>query len=74
MHLSRSQEMFNAIGESFVAVMERHGEAKFAAWFKEQYLTAPWDTWWVGASGLPGLLPNNNPVRHCDHDSDSVRC
>ena len=63
MHKSRSQEMFDAIGKNFIAVMEAQGEAKFATWFKEQYLTPPWNKWWVGASELPGLLPNNIPVR-----------
>ena len=31
-------------------------------WFEEQYLTAPWEQWWCGASNTPGVTPNNNPI------------
>ena len=59
--------MFDKLGVVFLTVLNALGELVFAKWFKEQYLTSPWDCWFVMVSGLPGLLPNNNPV------SDMIR-
>lgn len=63
LHLCRSQEQFDLLGEAFVTVMEKCGEMEYSSWFEEQYLTAPWNCWHVTASGVPGVLPNQNVVR-----------
>ncbi|KAF4143189.1 MULE transposase domain-containing protein [Phytophthora infestans] len=38
------------------------GEARYADWFTDTYLTAPFDSWFVGASTLPGSLPQQQGI------------
>jgi hypothetical protein len=54
--------MFDKLGERLIAVLLVLGEQKFADWLREQYLTAPWGCWWIGA-GYYGALPSNQMVR-----------
>ena len=54
--------MFDALGEALCTVLERLNEAKFASWLREQYLTAPWNCWWIGA-GDYGALSSNQMAR-----------
>ena len=36
-------------------------ETDFCHWFQTTYLSEPWCNWFVTASGVPGVLPNQNP-------------
>ena len=54
--------MFDSLGETLTAVLLGLGEKKFADWLRQQYLTAPWNCWWIGA-GDYGALPSNQMVR-----------
>ena len=63
LHLCATQETFDALGAHFITVLRAAGETSFADWFQEQYLSAPWNVWYITASGLPGLIPSNNHVR-----------
>jgi len=62
LHMCPSQAMFDALGERLIALLVLLGEKKFADWLREQYLTAPWGCWWIGA-GDYGALPSNQMVR-----------
>ena len=60
LHLCRSGPMFDRLGQVLVLVLSALGEKVFVKWMVEQYLQPPWNCWYVTASKIMGLLPNNN--------------
>ena len=61
-HLSRSYEMFKIVTQCIIADLKASEEIEFADWFHTSYLTPPWDTWWIGASGIAGVSASNNAI------------
>ena len=61
MHFSTSDKRFNHLGNCFLEKW-RPTEPAYCEWLKKQYLTAPWNSWHVTASHIPGVLPNQNPI------------
>ena len=36
-------------------------EIEFPKWFLDEYLTPPWNNWFILASSKPGIMPTHNP-------------
>lgn len=62
MHLARSEQHFEALGDLGGLIMKAHNEEEAWAWFSKQYCEAPYNGWWIGASEEIGVTPNNNPL------------
>jgi len=60
-HLSRSRSIFNLLTTLLINKWTVDGQKVFADWFKKVYLNK-WGWWYVTASNIPGVLPNNNPM------------
>ena len=66
--LCTPEEQFDAFAKVMAAewtMLEgKNGGPKVGTtdWLLTEYCTAPYNVWWVGASGTPGVLPNNNPI------------
>ncbi|EEY53330.1 uncharacterized protein PITG_06974 [Phytophthora infestans T30-4] len=50
------------LSELAVKKTETLGEAEYAQWLRDDYLTDPWDLWFYTASDTAGVLPNQNPI------------
>jgi hypothetical protein len=61
LHQSRSQEQFDAAGVVVVKLLRELGEDAYATWLDVQYLTPPYNVWFVTVSGFPGVSPTSNP-------------
>lgn len=61
LHLCRTKEMFDALGKVAVCYLTGLGEGEYASWLQDEYLAAPFATWYVTASGVPGITPSANP-------------
>ena len=62
LHLASSQQMFDCM--CIVMIREWTNvlhEDCFAEYFDREYLTSPWNNWFASSSGIPGVLPNQNP-------------
>ena len=62
MHLARSEHQFDFLAEFGRQLMTAHQELEAWEWFSGQYLQAPYNGWWVGASEEMGVSPNNNDL------------
>lgn len=60
LHLCATQEQFDGLAKIVHEEMVADGEGAFADHFRKTYLTAPWNTWFAGASGIVAFPPNNN--------------
>ncbi|GMF49488.1 unnamed protein product [Phytophthora fragariaefolia] len=54
----RTREFFGLITTNWISL----GELDFTAWISEQYLTDPWDGWFITASSEAGVIPNQNAI------------
>ncbi|KAI9987716.1 hypothetical protein PInf_023760 [Phytophthora infestans] len=57
-----SYKHFKALSAKLMTKWRNKGEARYADWFTDTYLTAPFDSWFVGASTLPGSLPQQQGI------------
>lgn len=58
---ARTPEQFKAIDQVCIDKWTEDGE--YASWSEENYITAPWDTWFAGVAGdIAGILPSQNPI------------
>ena len=62
LHLSRTQQQFNTMGELVLADWCHWGEQESANWLRDTNLCCPWNRWYVAASGIPGVMPTSNPI------------
>ena len=62
LHRCRSQAMFDALAQLILSWLRRCKFDKLAKWFEQFYFTAPWSTWWYMASGIAGVMANNNAL------------
>ncbi|EGZ28771.1 hypothetical protein PHYSODRAFT_466886, partial [Phytophthora sojae] len=59
---ARSREQFFALSELVTQNWRDQRQRRYAKWFDEQYLTDPWDLWFITASNVAGIVPNQNPI------------
>lgn len=62
LHGCRSQAMFDGVADVLDNYLREEDEFDLADYLKKFYLSSPWSTWWYAASGIPGVLPNQNPL------------
>jgi hypothetical protein len=63
LHTAGSHEQFTAMAKVTVQHWKAMDEGAFATWFEEVYLTEHWAIWHVAASGIPGVLPNQQSIK-----------
>ena len=68
LHLARSALQFKALGVLMIEKWRQAGESDVAETFKAEYLTAPYDSWSITSSGIPGVMPNNNAMESYHRD------
>jgi hypothetical protein len=71
--LARSAGQFIAMGVLMLADWHERGENLLAEWFRTEYLTPPYNTWHVSASGIPGADPQQQPIESY-HRNDKRNC
>ncbi|OWY90131.1 hypothetical protein PHMEG_00041877, partial [Phytophthora megakarya] len=59
---SRSEDQFFALSKTITENWRSRGEGGYADWLEEQYLSDPWDLWFITASNKAGIVPNQNPI------------
>ena len=60
-HLSRSVAEFGGLGALACSELRALGAVEETIQnFEKQYLQPPFDTWFISASGIPGVVPNQN--------------
>ncbi|KAE9015272.1 hypothetical protein PR003_g15821 [Phytophthora rubi] len=59
---ARSCEQLFALSELVSQNWREQKQGAYANWFDEQYLTDPWDLWFITASNVAGIVPNQNPI------------
>jgi hypothetical protein len=62
MHMARSFAQFQLLSGKVMEYWREHGENTLADWFQNEYMTYPHDKFCYSASGVHGVLPNNNIV------------
>jgi hypothetical protein len=72
LHLCRSAEQHRALGALVVAAWRASDHGTYADWFENQYLAPRWSRWYVTASGVAGIVPNQNPIEA--HHRSIKRC
>ena len=65
LHLSRSLPQFIMLGKLLFEKWMALAEPRVARAFKREYLTEPYQYWFVTASNIPGVMPDNNPAESC---------
>jgi hypothetical protein len=68
LHLSRSQKQFEALGVLMLQQWRIDKCDDLADWFEATYLTEPYNHWSVTSSGIPGVMPNQNPIESFHRD------
>lgn len=68
LHLSRSDQQFDALGVIMLRHWELKGESTLVGWFRAEYLTSPYNRWGITASGIPGCEPNSNVIESYHRD------
>lgn len=62
LHISRSESMFSLLSTLMIEKWVLENQRPYADWFKKVYLQPKWLRWFCTASGIPGVLPNNNAL------------
>jgi hypothetical protein len=60
-HYSPTEGCFDILTNEMVKEMKKMDEEPFASWFESVYLHPTMRNWFIGASQIPGVLPNQNP-------------
>lgn len=68
LHLARSEAQFATLAELMIDRWIESGEVAVARTFKAEYLTPPYNNWSITSSGIPGVIPNNNPMESWHRD------
>lgn len=58
----RSRDQLKALGEIVVTNWTNLGYGDYARWFHNYCLVEPWTNWFVCASTVAGVSPNQNPI------------
>ncbi|OWY96201.1 hypothetical protein PHMEG_00033592 [Phytophthora megakarya] len=59
---SRSEDQFFALSKTIMENWQARDEGGYADWLEEQYLSDPWDLWFITASNKAGIVANQNPI------------
>lgn len=62
LHDARTTEQHEAMGKIVVRDWTAAGHGQYADWFRRYCLQSPWNRWFAGASTVPGIVPNQNPI------------
>jgi hypothetical protein len=68
LHFARSQKQFVALGVLMLNRWRMDKLNDLANWFEATYLTEPYNHWSVTSSGIPGVMPNQNPIESFHRD------
>ena len=61
MHLSRNKEQFLSLAKVYIEFWMNSGELSYATWFGN-YIKEPWCNWFITASKIGGIIPDQNPI------------
>ncbi|OWY95741.1 hypothetical protein PHMEG_00034178 [Phytophthora megakarya] len=61
---SRSEDQLFALSKTITENWWARGEGGYTDWLEEQYLSDPWDLWFITASNKAGIVRNQNPIGH----------
>lgn len=68
LHLCRNLAQFQLLAKLVFHKWTRLGESAVARCFHGEYMTAPYEHWFVTASEIPGVLPDNNAAESWHRD------
>ncbi len=57
-HLCRTPAQAVSVSEVLIKYLESVDKVDYAKWLTEQYLNDHWFSWYITASGCPGVLPH----------------
>ncbi|KAK3264238.1 hypothetical protein CYMTET_27010 [Cymbomonas tetramitiformis] len=69
LHMCRNQFLFDALAQLVVRGLEHRDEKKLAKYILKEYLSAPHNRWYYGASGIPGVEPSSQPIESYNKDT-----
>ncbi|KAF0705961.1 hypothetical protein AaE_014309 [Aphanomyces astaci] len=74
MWLARSHHQFHVIAAICLSEwMVDLGEIELSTWFRDVYLSPPWDQWFSTASNCPGVMPHQQHIES-HHKSIKIVC
>ena len=62
LHLTRSQQQFDALADIVYNTWMEEGEEALASVVKKEYFDAPYNRWFITASGVAGVEPSSQPI------------